>query len=140
MILIRPEHMKNLALINGEPLINCPEFLWGRGDSLKTTRLYGKISRLFHLFSSSLLSFLRYNDCAPGCPAGGRFFVYGHSKWPNRLIGDQHLPENERYTETNLTDMATVYDKSRKYFEKDDPLRPSGLAGPVNVIAVRNQK
>ena len=40
--------------------------------------------------------------------------------WPNRLIGDQFLPEGERYTETNMTK-----------FTKDTPLYPSGLKGPV---------
>lgn len=40
--------------------------------------------------------------------------------WPNRLIGDNFLPEGERYTKTNVAK-----------FEKDYPLRPSGLAGPV---------
>jgi hypothetical protein len=45
--------------------------------------------------------------------------------WPNRLIGDQHLPEVERYTETN-------YNK----FGKEDPLWPSGLVGPVRLFFV----
>ena len=40
--------------------------------------------------------------------------------WPNRLIGDNYLPENERFTKTNVAK-----------FDKDYPLRPSGLAGPV---------
>jgi Glycosyl hydrolases family 2, sugar binding domain. len=40
--------------------------------------------------------------------------------WPNRIIGDNYLPESERYTKTNVAK-----------FVKDYPLRPSGLAGPV---------
>jgi hypothetical protein len=44
--------------------------------------------------------------------------------WPNRLIGDNFLPENERFTKTNVTK-----------FTKDYPLRPSGLAGPVKLIS-----
>jgi hypothetical protein len=44
--------------------------------------------------------------------------------WPNRLIGDQHLPETEQYTETNYN------------FGKDDPLRPSGLLGPVRLFFI----
>jgi len=40
--------------------------------------------------------------------------------WPNRLIGDNFLPENKRYTRTNVIK-----------FNKDYPLRPSGLAGQV---------
>ena len=40
--------------------------------------------------------------------------------WPNRLIGDQFLPENQRRTKTNVAK-----------FDKDSPLLPSGLLGPV---------
>jgi len=40
--------------------------------------------------------------------------------WPNRLIGDQFLPENQRRTKTNVVK-----------FSKDTPLLPSGLIGPV---------
>lgn len=43
--------------------------------------------------------------------------------WPNRIIGDQLLPDNKRYTKTNV-----------RKFTKDYPLRPSGLIGPVTVI------
>jgi len=43
--------------------------------------------------------------------------------WPNRLIGDQLLPENERFTKTNVIK-----------FKKDDQLRLSGLLGPVRII------
>ncbi len=40
--------------------------------------------------------------------------------WPNRLIGDQLLPESERLTHTNITK-----------WRADSPLMPSGLLGPV---------
>jgi hypothetical protein len=43
--------------------------------------------------------------------------------WPNRLIGDQFLPEEKRFTKTNI-----------RKFTKEHPLRPSGLAGPVNIM------
>lgn len=42
--------------------------------------------------------------------------------WPNRIIGDQLLPEEKRFTRTNVCK-----------FTKDYPLRPSGLVGPVSV-------
>ena len=42
--------------------------------------------------------------------------------WPNRIIGDNFLPENERYTKTNVIKFVENY-----------PLRPSGLAGPVKI-------
>jgi hypothetical protein len=44
--------------------------------------------------------------------------------WPNRLIGDAGLPEKERFTETNM----------RKFVSKS-PLLPSGLLGPVQLLA-----
>ena len=40
--------------------------------------------------------------------------------WPNRLIGDQNLPPEKRFTQTNITK-----------FQADSPLMPSGLLGPV---------
>jgi len=43
--------------------------------------------------------------------------------WPNRLIGDQNLPEDKRKTKTNI-----------QKFKKDDPLRVSGLLGPVKIV------
>jgi hypothetical protein len=42
--------------------------------------------------------------------------------WPNRIIGDQSLPEGKRFTHTNITK-----------FTKDSPLMTSGLLGPVVV-------
>ncbi len=46
--------------------------------------------------------------------------------WPNRLIGDRELPEEKRYTKTNV-----------KKFESEDSekyLRISGLLGPVRLF------
>jgi hypothetical protein len=42
--------------------------------------------------------------------------------WPNRLVGDLFLPENQRLTKTNIVK-----------FTKDSPLLPSGLLGPVKL-------
>ena len=47
--------------------------------------------------------------------------------WPNRLIGDQSLPEDKRIT-------WTTYNP----YKKDSPLLESGLLGPVEVIRVEN--
>ncbi len=44
--------------------------------------------------------------------------------WPNRLIGDQRLPEKERHTWSTFNP-----------FTGDSPLLESGLLGPVRVIA-----
>ena len=40
--------------------------------------------------------------------------------WPNRMIGDASLPQNERFTWS-----------SYEPFTKDSPLPKSGLLGPV---------
>jgi len=42
--------------------------------------------------------------------------------WPNRLIGDQRLPLEQRKTHTNIAK-----------FRADSPLLPSGLLGPVTL-------
>ncbi len=47
------------------------------------------------------------------------------NRWPNRLIGDQALPPEKRRTETTWNP-----------FHKNSPLLPSGLIGPVQIMAV----
>ncbi len=42
--------------------------------------------------------------------------------WPNRLIGDQQVPPEKRFTKTNITK-----------FTANSPLLPSGLLGPVTL-------
>jgi hypothetical protein len=44
--------------------------------------------------------------------------------WPNRLIGDESLPKESRFTETNM-----------HKFSPASPLWPSGLIGPVSLLA-----
>ncbi len=46
--------------------------------------------------------------------------------WPNRLIGDQFLPEEQRFTRTNI----------HKFTTNDQP-RVSGLLGPVRIISAK---
>lgn len=45
--------------------------------------------------------------------------------WPNRLIGDEFLPSNQRFTKTNI-----------RKFTKTSELLPSGLLGPVKLLKV----
>ncbi len=45
------------------------------------------------------------------------------NQWPNRLAGDQRLPEKDRITFTTHSPIT-----------KDFPLLPSGLLGPVNLL------
>ncbi|MGH9447918.1 MAG: glycosylhydrolase-like jelly roll fold domain-containing protein, partial [Terriglobia bacterium] len=47
--------------------------------------------------------------------------------WPNRMIGDSLLPPEKRFTETNI---SIYYDR-----KKPQKLLPSGLLGPVTVLA-----
>jgi len=44
--------------------------------------------------------------------------------WPNRIIGDESLPPPKRLTRTNIRKLT-----------KDTPLMPSGLLGPVRLLA-----
>lgn len=46
------------------------------------------------------------------------------NRWPNRLIGDKRLPEDKRLASTTWNP-----------FRADDPLLPSGLLGPVTLVA-----
>jgi hypothetical protein len=43
--------------------------------------------------------------------------------WPNRIIGDQSLPEAQRLTRTNIRKLTA-----------GTPLMPSGLLGPVRIL------
>ena len=43
---------------------------------------------------------------------------------PLRIVGDPALPETERRTRTNIRKLT-----------KDTPVMPSGLFGPVNILA-----
>jgi hypothetical protein len=55
-------------------------------------------------------------------PTGNRLEIDVVNLWPNRLIGDASLPPEKRLTKTNV-----------KKFNKDYPLYPSGLLGPVTL-------
>ena len=57
-------------------------------------------------------------------PTGNRLEIDVVNLWPNRLIGDAGLPPEKRLTKTNVTT-----------YKKDSPLLPSGLLGPVSVMA-----
>jgi hypothetical protein len=55
-------------------------------------------------------------------PAGNILRVEVVNFWPNRIIGDQFLPVEKRFTRTNIRKLT-----------KDTPLMPSGLLGPVTL-------
>jgi hypothetical protein len=56
-------------------------------------------------------------------PAGNTLEIEVVNFWPNRVIGDQSLPPEKRYTRTNI-----------RKFTKDSPLVESGLLGPVQLL------
>lgn len=67
--------------------------------------------------------------------------------WPNRLIGDEYLPVEHEYSKHGfILELPDWYVNNRpkpgqrkafsvwKHFKKTDPLLPSGLLGPVNIV------
>ena len=56
-------------------------------------------------------------------PDGNVLEVEVANLWPNRLIGDQGLPESRRIAWTTWNP-----------FKPDAPLLPSGLIGPVTIL------
>jgi len=56
-------------------------------------------------------------------PAGNVLEVQVCNFWPNRIIGDDPLPPEKRFTKTNIRKLT-----------KDTPLMPSGLFGPVRIL------
>ena len=66
----------------------------------------------------------RVDISAAARPGRNRLEVKITNLWPNRLIGDQQLPEAKRLTWT-----------TNSPYKKDSPLLPSGLLGPVRVVA-----
>jgi len=55
-------------------------------------------------------------------PTGNVLQVEVCNFWPNRIIGDDSLPPEKRFTKTNIRKLT-----------KDTPLMPSGLFGPVTL-------
>jgi hypothetical protein len=71
--------------------------------------------------------------------------------WPNRLIGDDHLPPDCEWTKQHWGDVLREYPQwlvdnkpqptgrvtftAWKHWTKDDPLLESGLLGPVRIVA-----
>ncbi len=53
-------------------------------------------------------------------------FVRVTNFWPNRIIGEQSMPPDQRWTRTNIRKLT-----------KDTPLMESGLLGPVRLSAAR---
>ncbi|HEU5071718.1 MAG TPA: glycosyl hydrolase [Verrucomicrobiae bacterium] len=59
-------------------------------------------------------------------PADNTLEVEVVNFWPNRIIGDQSLPADQRFTRTNVRKLTA-----------DTPLMPSGLLGPVTLVETK---
>jgi hypothetical protein len=59
-------------------------------------------------------------------PADNMLEVEVVNFWPNRIIGDQSLPADQRFTRTNVRKLTA-----------DTPLMPSGLLGPVTLVETK---
>jgi hypothetical protein len=62
-------------------------------------------------------------------PAGNVLQVEVCNFWPNRIIGDDPLPPEKRFTKTNIRKLT-----------KDTPLMPSGLFGPVRILTTEDAR
>ena len=60
-------------------------------------------------------------------PKGNKLEIEVVNLWPNRLIGDEFLTEEERFTQTNI-----------RKFTKATQLLPSGLIGPIHIMTTSN--
>ncbi len=60
-------------------------------------------------------------------PAGNDLEIKVVNLWPNRLIGDSMLPADQQLTMTNI-----------HHFTKTSQLLPSGLLGPVQILAAQS--
>lgn len=65
-------------------------------------------------------------------PGGNDLKIEVMNLWVNRLVGDEKLPPEQRFTRTNIR----LADSSRERLGWE--LRPAGLLGPVQVMACRD--
>jgi hypothetical protein len=76
-------------------------------------------------------------------PRGNRLEIEVANLWPNRLIGDERLPDDGvregRWPDWLLNGTPRTSGRftftTNRFYKKDDPLLPSGLLGPVSVLS-----
>ena len=69
-------------------------------------------------------------------PGKNRLVVEVANVWSNRIVGDRKLPENKRYTRTNLP--RAVVSRHLPFIRWEDaPLLESGLLGPVRLLSAK---
>jgi hypothetical protein len=65
-------------------------------------------------------------------PGNNKLVIEVANDWSNRIVGDQKLPKEKRFTSTNITSPT-----SSDLLWKDAPLLESGLIGPVQIITAK---
>jgi hypothetical protein len=65
-------------------------------------------------------------------PGNNKLVIEVANDWSNRIVGDQNLPKEKRFTSTNITSPT-----SSDLLWKDAPLLESGLIGPVQIITAK---
>jgi hypothetical protein len=65
-------------------------------------------------------------------PGKNKLVIEVANDWSNRIVGDQKLPKEKRFTSTNITSPT-----SSDLLWKDAPLLESGLMGPVQIITAK---
>jgi hypothetical protein len=65
-------------------------------------------------------------------PGNNKLVIEVANDWSNRIVGDQNLPKEKRFTSTNITSPT-----SSDLLWKDAPLLESGLLGPVQIITAK---
>lgn len=76
-------------------------------------------------------------------PGGNRLEIDVANLWPNRLIGDEELPDDGikggRWPDWLLDGTPRTSGRftftTHRYYKKGDPLLPSGLLGPVTIVS-----
>lgn len=96
----------------------------------------------------------RVNASAALKPGNNRLEIRVTNLWPNRMIGDEQLPDAMEWQprrplparwpdwllEGKPRPDGRVTFCTRKVYGKDDPLLESGLIGPVRIVSVQRQK
>ena len=96
----------------------------------------------------------RLNATAALKPGANRLEVRVTNLWPNRMIGDEQLPDTLTWTKTRQLPSkwpawllkgeprpdGRITFCTRKPFKKNDALLPSGLLGPVRLVFARTQE